>query len=51
MIGALIRVSGFMKLETVYEDIRHKFLKKLGERGVQGNINAVQRAHQEVQGE
>ena len=51
MIGALIRVSGFMKLETVYEDIRHKFLKKLGERGVQGNISAVQRAYQEVQGE
>lgn len=51
MIGALIRVSGFMKLETVYEDIRHKFLKKLGERGVQGNIAAVQRAYQEVQGE
>jgi pyruvate ferredoxin oxidoreductase gamma subunit len=51
MIGALIRVSGSMKLETVYEDIRHKFLKKLGERGVQGNINAVKRAYEEVQGE
>lgn len=51
MIGALIRVSGFMKLETVYEDIRHKFLKKLGERGVQGNINAVKRAYEEVRSE
>jgi pyruvate ferredoxin oxidoreductase gamma subunit len=51
MIGALIRVSGFMKLETIFGDIRHKFLKKLGERGVQGNINAVQRAYQEVQSE
>ena len=51
MIGALIKVGGFMKLETVYKDIEHKFLKKLGERGVQGNINAVKRAYEEVQGE
>lgn len=51
MIGALIKVGGFMQLETVYKDIEHKFLKKLGERGVQGNINAVKRAYQEVQGE
>ncbi|MBM4031878.1 MAG: pyruvate synthase [Planctomycetes bacterium] len=51
MIGALIRVSGFMKLETVFHDIQKKFLKKLGERVVQGNIQAVQRAYQEVQSE
>lgn len=51
MIGALIRVSGFMKLETVFHDIKKKFLKKLGERVVQGNINAVQRAYQEVMSE
>jgi len=51
MIGALIRVSGFVKLETVFHDIEKKFLKKLGERVVQGNINAVKRAHEEVQSE
>jgi len=51
MIGALIRVSGFMKLDTVFHDIQKKFLKKLGERVVQGNIQAVQRAYQEVQSE
>jgi pyruvate ferredoxin oxidoreductase gamma subunit len=51
MIGALIRATGAMRLETVYEDIRHKFLKKLGERVVQGNINAVRRAYEEVKGE
>lgn len=51
MIGALIKVGGFLQLETVYKDIEKKFLKKLGERGVQGNINAVKRAYEEVQGE
>ena len=51
MIGALIKISGAMKLETIFHDIEKKFLKKLGERGVQGNINAVKRAHEEVQGE
>jgi len=48
MIGALIKVGGFLQLETVYHDIEKKFLKKLGERGVQGNINAVKRAYEEV---
>ena len=47
----LDRATGALKLETVYEDIRHKFLKKLGERVVQGNINAVRRAYEEVKGE
>ncbi len=51
MIGALIRVSSFMKLDTVFHDIEKKFLKKLGERVVQGNIKAVQRAYQEVMSE
>jgi len=51
MIGALIKVSGAMQLDTVFHDIKKKFLKKLGERGVQGNIQAVQRAYEEVQGE
>jgi pyruvate ferredoxin oxidoreductase gamma subunit len=51
MIGALIKVGGFMKLETIYHDIEKKFLKKLGEKGVRGNCEAVRRAHEEVQGE
>jgi pyruvate ferredoxin oxidoreductase gamma subunit len=51
MIGALVKVSGAMKLETIFHDIEKKFLKKLGERGVKGNVDAVQRAYEEVQGE
>jgi len=51
MIGALIRVSGAMQLETVFHDIEKKFLKKLGQRVVDGNISAVKRAYEEVQSE
>ncbi len=51
MIGALIRISGIMQLDTVYHDIEKKFLKKLGERGVRGNVNAVKRAYEEVKSE
>jgi len=51
MIGALVKVSGAMELDTIFHDIEKKFLKKLGERGVQGNVKAVQRAYEEVQGE
>ncbi len=51
MIGALIKVGAFLQLQTVYKDIEKKFLKKLGERGVQGNIHAVKRAYEEVQSE
>ncbi|NQT87451.1 2-oxoacid:acceptor oxidoreductase family protein [bacterium] len=51
MIGALIKVGGFMKLETIYYDIEKKFLKKLGEKGVRGNCEAVRRAYEEVQSE
>ena len=51
MIGALVKVGGFMQLDTINHDIEKKFLKKLGEKGVQGNVNAVRRAYEEVQGE
>ena len=51
MIGALVKVSGAMELDTIYHDIEKKFLKKLGAKGVQGNCDAVRRAYEEVQGE
>lgn len=51
MIGALVKVAGVMELETIFHDIEKKFLKKLGSKGVQGNINAVKRAYEEVRSE
>ena len=50
MIGALIKVTGAVDLKTVEDEIEHKFGRKLGEKGVKGNIRAIERAHQEVRG-
>jgi len=51
MLGALIKATGLMTLETVKEDIEHKFLKKLGHQAVDGNYRALDRAHEEVEAE
>jgi pyruvate ferredoxin oxidoreductase gamma subunit len=51
MIGALIRATGCISLDTVKKDVEKKFLKKFGERVVQGNIRAIERAHEEVKSE
>ena len=48
MIGALAKVSGAVKLETVLKDTEKKLSKKFGERVVQGNLKAVQRGYEEV---
>lgn len=51
MMGALVKVTGAIKLETVFRDIKKKFGKKFGEKIVQGNLNAIKRAYEEVRGE
>ncbi len=51
MIGALIRATGCISMEAIKKDIEHKFLKKFGERVVQGNIRAIERAYEEVRTE
>jgi len=51
MIGALIRATGCISLETMKKDIARKFQKKFGERVVQGNVRAIERAYQEVRSE
>jgi pyruvate ferredoxin oxidoreductase gamma subunit len=48
MVGALVGVTGLMKKEDVIEDVKKKLGKKLPERVIQGNINAVERAIKEV---
>ncbi len=51
MLGALIKASGILSIETIYRDIREKFAKKFPEKIIEGNIRAVERAYKEVQGE
>ena len=51
MIGALIRATGLLDLEHIVADIREKFGKKFGSKVAEGNVNAIRRAYEEVQGE
>ncbi|MBA7561395.1 pyruvate synthase [Candidatus Atribacteria bacterium 1244-E10-H5-B2] len=51
LIGALIKATGLLKLEKVLADIEDKFKKKFNSKIVEGNINAIKRAYQEVKGE
>lgn len=50
MIGALVRIGKFMKLETILESLRHKFEKKFKSKVVEGNLKAIERAYNEVRG-
>ena len=51
MIGALIKATECISMEAIKKDIEKKFLKKFGERVVQGNIRAIERAAEEVKSE
>jgi len=51
MIGALIRATGCISMDAMKKDFEAKFLKKFGERVVQGNVRAIQRAYEEVKSE
>ena len=49
MVGALIRATGCISIDTVKRDVERKFLKKFGQGVAQGNVRAIERAHEEVQ--
>ena len=51
LIGALIKVTGLLTLDNVLVDIEDKFKKKFSSKMVEGNINAIKRAYQEVKSE
>ncbi len=48
MLGALIKVTGIVKLESLEEVIKEHFLEKLGEEKVNKNIEGLKRAYEEV---
>jgi len=50
MIGALVKTTGVIKLETVLEDADRKFGKKFPAKVVEGNKKAIIRAFEEVRG-
>jgi pyruvate ferredoxin oxidoreductase gamma subunit len=48
MLGAFVKITGLIKLETLQEDLRKKFEKKFSEKIIQGNLDAINRAYEEV---
>jgi pyruvate ferredoxin oxidoreductase gamma subunit len=51
MVGALTRITGLFPIENVVEFLREDFGKKFPPKVVEGNIKAITRSYEEVQGE
>ena len=51
MIGALIKATGILDIEGVTDDFRQKFATKFREDIIEGNVNAINQAFNEVKGE
>jgi len=49
MLGALIKATGIIKMKDLEENLRKKFLKKIGEKAVKGNIDGIERAYKEAE--
>ncbi len=48
MIGALVKVTDFLKIESLLEAIKKFLSKKFSEKVIEGNLNAIKRAYEEV---
>jgi pyruvate ferredoxin oxidoreductase gamma subunit len=48
MLGALVKVSGIIPIDSIKNSIKHKFLKKLGEEKTNATINGVELAYEAV---
>lgn len=51
MMGAVVKVTGILKLETIIEDIKKTLGKKFPQKIVDANIAAINKAYEEVKGE
>lgn len=51
MMGALIGATHIIEEKALHGKIHHKFFQKLGQKGVDANIEAIRRAVREVKGE
>lgn len=48
MLGALLKIVPLVELDALYEKLKAKFLKKIGEKKTNANITGIKRAYQEV---
>ena len=51
MVGALTRITGMFPIDKVVDFLREDFGKKFPPKVVEGNIKAITRSYEEVQGE
>ncbi|MGA2192576.1 MAG: 2-oxoacid:acceptor oxidoreductase family protein [Nitrospirota bacterium] len=51
MLGAVVKATGVIKLETLLTDIRASFGKKFSEKIIKSNLDAASRAYEEVKSE
>ena len=51
MVGALTRITGLFPIDNVVDFLREDFGKKFPPKVVEGNISAITRSYEEVQGE
>lgn len=48
MLGALLKVRPIVPMESLENEVKKKFLKKIGEQKTEANIKAIKRAFEEV---
>lgn len=51
MLGALIKATGILEIDTIYNEVQEKLGKKFTRQIIDGNIHAVKRAYEEVKKE
>ena len=51
MLGAVVKATGVIKLDTLLSDIRKSFGKKFSDKIIQTNLDAASRAYEEVKSE
>ena len=51
MIGALVKATGMLDIQSVADDFKHKFKGKFRDDVIAGNVNAILEAYNEVKGE
>ncbi|MFQ5466163.1 MAG: 2-oxoacid:acceptor oxidoreductase family protein, partial [Thermodesulfobacteriota bacterium] len=51
MLGALSAVTDFVTLEAIKNDFKENYSKKYGPKVIEGNLQAMQRGHDEVKGD
>lgn len=48
MLGALLKAAPLVSMEKIEEQVKNKFLKKIGPEKTEANINAIKKAYEEV---